>query len=194
MRFTHVLKGGTRGTRFCGCVQFRGFFRGGVVSEVFEEDADDALAFGFAEFRAGGERAVERVGDDFFDEVGFGFAAGMTGRGFAGEVEAGDLEAVEEQAGTFGIELVAGDALEDLADGGLDGAAVLGQGQVEVGVAGAAFAGVFHGVAGGVVVVAELLVAEAGAAAAAAVGEDVAALVAFRFFWHGVSPLGTCWS
>ena len=49
----------------------------------------------------------------------------------------------------------------------------------------------FHGAAGGVVVVAELFVAEAGAAAAAAVGEDVAALVAFWFFLHGVSPLGT---
>jgi hypothetical protein len=61
-----------------------------------------------------------------------------------------------------------------------------------VGVAGVRIG---HGAAGGVVVVAELLVAEAGAAAAAAVGEDVAALVAFRFFvgfvWHVVSPLGT---
>ena len=39
-----------------------------------------------------------------------------------------------------------------------------------------------RGFAGGVVVVAEVFAAEAGAAAAVAVGEDVAALVAFRCF------------
>jgi hypothetical protein len=187
----------TWGTRFCGFPRLSGFappFRcfWGVVAEVFEEGLDDALVFGFAEFGAGGERAVDGVGDDLFDQIGFGFAAGLAGgRGFAGEVEAGDLEAVEEQAGTFGVDLVAGDALEDLADGGLDGAAVFGEGQVEVGVAGV---WVFHGAAGGVVVVAELFVAKAGAAAAAAVGEDVAALVAFRFFLHGGIPPRYFWS
>jgi hypothetical protein len=52
--------------------------------------------------------------------------------------------------------------------------------------------------AGGVVVVAEFFVVQAGAAAAVAVGEDVAALEAFRCFgsgfddgvWHCVPPLG----
>jgi hypothetical protein len=43
-----------------------------------------------------------------------------------GEVEAGDLEAVEEQAGSFRVEVVGGYALEDHSDGGLDGGAVFG--------------------------------------------------------------------
>ena len=43
-----------------------------------------------------------------------------------GEVEAGDLEAVEEQAGSAGVEVVAGDFLQDDADRGLDGGAVFG--------------------------------------------------------------------
>jgi hypothetical protein len=44
------------------------------------------------------------------------------------------------------------------------------------------------GLAGGVVVVAEFFAAEADAAAAVAVGEDVAALLAFRFgFGHACS-------
>jgi hypothetical protein len=43
-----------------------------------------------------------------------------------GEVEAGDLEAVEEEAGAARVDVVGGYALKDLADGGLDGGAVLG--------------------------------------------------------------------
>ena len=105
-----------------------------------------------------------------------------------GQVEAGDLEAVEEEAGALGVDLVAGDAEQDLADGALDGGAVLGQGDVEVGLAATAVAGVLDRAARGVVVVAELLVAQAGAAAAVAVGEDVAALVAFGGVWHGGIP------
>ena len=54
------------------------------------------------------------MGGGFFDEFGLG------GLGF-GEVEAGDLEAVEEEAGSAGVDVVGGDALEDLADGVLDG-------------------------------------------------------------------------
>jgi len=87
--------------------------------------------FGLAEFGAGGQRAVDGVGDDLFYQGRclFGFAAGLAGGcGFAGQVEAGDLEAVEEQAGALGVDLVGGDALQDLADGGLDGAAVFGEG------------------------------------------------------------------
>ncbi|MBB5315654.1 hypothetical protein [Tunturibacter empetritectus] len=60
----------------------------------------------------------------------------------------------------------------------MNGGAILGQGQIEGGAAGAAAAGSGDGLAGGVVVVAELFAAEAWAAAAMAVGEDVAALVA----------------
>jgi ABC-type nitrate/sulfonate/bicarbonate transport system permease component len=52
---------------------------------------------------------------------------------------------------------------------------------VEGGAAAAALFRVGYGFAGGVVVVAEMLAAEAGAGAAVAVGEDVAALVLLRF-------------
>ena len=45
-----------------------------------------------------------------------------------GEVEAGDLEAVEEQSCSSRVEVVGGYFLQDDADGGLDGAAVLGEG------------------------------------------------------------------
>ena len=55
-------------------------------------------------------------------------------------------------------------------------------------LAAAAVAGVLDRAAGGVVVVAELLVAQAWAAAAVAVGEDVAALVAFGCVVHGGIP------
>jgi hypothetical protein len=49
-----------------------------------------------------------------------GFALGF------GKVEAGDLEAVEEETGAAGVDVVGGDALEDFADGGLNGRAVFG--------------------------------------------------------------------
>jgi hypothetical protein len=78
--------------------------------------------------------------------------------------------------------LVGGDALEDFADGGLDGGTVFRERQVEGGAAGAALLWVDDGFSGGVVVVAELFVAQAWAGAAAAIGEDVAALVLFRRF------------
>jgi hypothetical protein len=83
------------------------------------------------------------------------------------------------------------DALEDDADGGLDGGTVLGQGELEAGVGVAVEVGRGFGAAGGVVVVAEVLVAEAFAAAAVSVGEDVAALEVLDFgVWHvwGPSP------
>jgi hypothetical protein len=47
------------------------------------------------------------------------------------EVEAGDLEAVEKEAGAARIDGVGGDALEDFADGELDGGAVFGEGEGE---------------------------------------------------------------
>jgi hypothetical protein len=65
------------------------------------------------------------VGSDLFDDFDwFGFGV-VAGGGF-GEVEASDLEAVEEEAGAAGVDVVGGDALEDFADGGLDGGAVFG--------------------------------------------------------------------
>ena len=48
------------------------------------------------------------------------------GDGLFGEVEAGDLEAIEEEAGAAWVDVVGGDALEDFADRGLDGGAVFG--------------------------------------------------------------------
>jgi hypothetical protein len=74
------------------------------------------------------------------------------------------------------------DALEDFADGGLDGGAVLWERQFEGGATAAAPAWVDDWLAGGVVVVTELFLAEAWAGAAASVGEDVAALVLFGGF------------
>ena len=103
------------------------------------------------------------------------------------------MEAVEEEAGAAGVDLVAGDAAEDFADGELDGGAVFGHGEVKVGLVGLALAWVLYGAAGGVVVVAEVFGAEAWAAAAVAVGEDVAALVAF-WLGHWVLPLVYFWS
>ena len=117
------------------------------------------------------------MGGDLLDDFGgFGFGV-VVGCGF-GEVEACDLEAVEEQAGAAGVDVVGGDAAENFADGLLDGGTVFRQRKVEGGAAAAALAQVGDWLAGGVVVVAELFLAKAWAGAAASVGEDVAALVA----------------
>ena len=133
------------------------------------------------------------VGGDLFDGLwGFFVSCVVCGFGVAWEVGAGDLEAVEEETGALGVDLVVGDAEEDLADGELDGGAVFGHGEVE-GVAVFAGARVLDRAAGGVVVVAEVFLAQAWAAAAVAVGEDVAALVAF-WFGHWVLPLVYFWS
>jgi hypothetical protein len=94
------------------------------------------------------------------------------------EVLAGDLEAVEQEACAARVEVVGGDALQNLAKGELEGGAVVRPGEVEVAEAGLAGGGVFHRLAVGVVEVAEVLVAEARAAAAATSGEDVTALKA----------------
>ena len=138
--------------------------------------ATELLRVSFGAFGSWGEDAELGVGGDLFD--GFGFGCGVRWVGF-GEVEAGDLEAVEEQTGAAGVDVVGGDALEDFADGVLDGGTVFGQRKVEGGAAAAALLGVGDGLSGGVVVVAEVFFAQAGAAAAVAVGEDVAALVLF---------------
>jgi hypothetical protein len=122
--------------------------------------------------------------------LGGGFAVRGWG---AGQVEAGDLEAVEEETGAFGVDLVAGDAAEDLADGALDGGAVFGEREVEVRLAGAAAGGVFDGEAGGVVVVTKFFVAEAWAAAAVSVGEDMTALERLTVSDIVVSRGGTFW-
>jgi hypothetical protein len=165
--------------------------------QAAEELADDAeVFFFFDDFGAGSEGAEFGVDDDLLYDSGLrggfdiveeasgvtaasGGAAACSGLGGAGEVDAGDLEAVEEEAGAARVDFVGGDAAENLADGGLDGGPVLGVGQVEGGAAAAALARVGDRAAGGVVVVAEFFLAEAWAGAAAPVGEDVAALVLF---------------
>jgi hypothetical protein len=185
-----VFYGGLEGGEDLGF----GFWGGVFLGEAVEELAHDAAgALGLGELSGWGEEALFGVGGDVFDGL-VGFFAGVAcGLGLAGEVGAGDLQAVEEEAGAARVDLVAGDAAEDLADGELDGGAVFGHGEVEEDGAGLALAGVLHGSAGGVVVVAEVFSAQAWAAAAVAVGEDVAALVAFGF-GHWVLPLVDFWS
>ncbi len=140
----------------------------------------------------GGEGAEGGVFDEVFDGLG-GCGGGGSG-GQAREAERGYLQAVEQDTGAARGEIVGGDAFEDLADGGLDAGAVgdVGGREDVGGEASFAGGGGLDGAAGGVVVVAEGLVAEAGAAATVAVGEDVAALEAGvgGGGWHGESPAG----
>ena len=93
----------------------------------------------------------------------------------AGEVGAGDLQAVEEDGGSLVVHVSGGDAGEDVVEGDLDGVAVVDGLHFEH--AEAAGEGCV-GQAGAVVVVAEVVAAEGGRAAAAAVGVDVAAEIA----------------
>jgi hypothetical protein len=168
---------------------YRGFgsgfgseFGSGFGHDSFDETGDGAFAFsGVAYFRAGGEGAELGIGGDLFDNfdlLGFGVLAGQ---GF-GEVETGDLEAVEEEPGAAGINVVGGDALENLPDGLLDRGTVFGEREVEGGAA-LALVRVVDGPSGGVVVVAEVFSAEARAAATATVGEDVAGIGSVLMLW-----------
>jgi len=116
-----------------------GFVFGGVFGFVFgvfvpllHEDVCEGLFFASGlEFGYGGERAVDFV----FDHIFYRFSEL---RGWFGEVGGGDLEAVEEQAGALGVDVVGGDAAQDFADGELDGGAVFGLGHVEGGLFAAA--------------------------------------------------------
>ena len=162
-----------------------------VFQNALDEEGDGTFALGgFAYFGARGEDAQLGVGGDLFDDFDrFGFGVAVS-RGF-GEVETGDLEAVEEKAGAPGVDVVGGDAAENFADRVLDRGAVFGQRQVEGGAAALALMRVSDGFSGGVVVVAEVFSTQARAAAAVAVSEDMAALVLFGCFGcvlHGPSP------
>ncbi len=125
-----------------------------------------------------GEEAVLGVVGDLGDELGGLGGIGLVG--LEGQVEAGDLEAVEEQAGAARVDFIGGDTAQDFSDGLLDSAAVFGVGEGEAGLAALAGGGVLDWAAGIVVVVAKAVralgAADGWAAAAAAVGEDVAAL------------------
>jgi hypothetical protein len=178
------------------------FFGFGIAQHLFQHENGGAFGAGAGGGELGwrGEDAEVGVDCDFFYGLCVGLGCGSAGSAAGcglrfGEVEAGDLEAVEEEAGAAGVDVVGGDALEDLTDGGLDGGSVFRQRKVEGGAAAAALARVGHGFSGGVVVVAEVFAAEAWAGAAASVGEDVAALVLLRCFVGVVhrcpSPRGT---
>jgi hypothetical protein len=171
--------GKDRGRLRCFVLYGVAFF-GKPLPRHSEELGDDAGAVVF-DFDFGRERAMDGIDDDLFDKLGFDGSAAV-GQDLW-EIEAGDLKAVEEQAGAAWVDVVGGDAAEDFDDGGLEAGAVIGvgDGEVEGGLAASAGSWFLCGFAGGVVVVAELFAAEAWAAAAGAVGEDVAALVAFWF-------------
>ena len=86
-----------------------------AFEHLLDQEGDGAFALGgFADLCRWGEGAQFGMGGGFFNEFG------LSGLRF-GEVEAGDLEAVEEEAGAARVDVVGGDALEDLADGVLDG-------------------------------------------------------------------------
>jgi hypothetical protein len=101
-----------------------------VESQLVEESGYGAAAGCVLScFRDWGEWAKGAIEDDFFDCF-CGWSRAMAG-GVAGQIEAGDLEAVEQETCPARVDVVGGDALEDLADRGLDGGAVFGQRQVE---------------------------------------------------------------
>ena len=97
------------------------------MRHALEEQGDGAFrSCGLGDVGARGEDAEGWIdGDLFYGFDGFGFGVALRVL-LSGQVEAGDLEAVEEEAGAAGVDVVGGDALEDLADGGLDGGAVFG--------------------------------------------------------------------
>ena len=137
--------------------------------DVFPHGLAGATAFKV--FGGRSECAEVRVLNDFVDG-GDGFLRGLR----LGQVEAGDLEAVEQETGSAGIEVIGGYALKDFADGALDGAAVFRDGQVKLAATLLSADRIGDGFAGLVVVVAEVFVAECWAGATVPVGEDVAAL------------------
>jgi hypothetical protein len=93
---------------------------GFALHDFLDQPGNGAFALGgLADFGGWGEDAQFGVGGDLFDDFdGVGFGIAVDG-GF-GKVEACDLEAVEEETGAAGVDVVGGDALEDLADRVLD--------------------------------------------------------------------------
>ena len=160
--------------------------------EVVEQAGEGAAAvfgggggvLGRGELGDGRDGAEVGVEDEIFDDVfwmvgviGGGGAGGVQagvagaaaggagyagGAGFVEEVSAGDEETVQETAGALVVELVGGDAGEDLGEGKLDTGAVVDGGQLEDGVLGVDSSVAGCGAAGGVVVVAEGLSAQGG--------------------------------
>jgi hypothetical protein len=98
----------------------------------------------------------------------------------AGEVAAGDLEGVEEETGTAGIDVVGGDASDDLAEGILDVGAATGCWKQESVAPSLPLLRVGDGATGGVVVVAKFFSAEGRTATMTSIGPGVAAEIVLR--------------
>jgi hypothetical protein len=110
-----------------------------LLAEFTEEAFGLLGGDGGGEFGAGSDLAEGGMLDDGFDlGVVVGVGVGGLEGGLAGHVAAGDLDAVEEASGAAGVDVVGGDAGEDVVDGGEDGGAVLDAGHEEGGAAGAA--------------------------------------------------------
>ena len=215
------LKGGEDGFAgggfaVLGCAG-RGFYAV-VFGEVVEERGHNVAAER-AETRRGGEGVfVERVAGCGLLVAGCGLPVVRLGGGFfffllfllllfflvvVVEVEGGDLEAVEEQAGAAAVDVVEGEVGDDFSDGLLDVGAGGRFGEFEGAAAGVAGLGVGGGLALLVVEVAVVFVAQGVAATAVSVDEDVAATEVlgdlrarllgnlFVDVVHGYSPLGT---
>ena len=98
---------------------------------IFATDVFPHLCAGLEGVGGRGEEPVFRMGDDLFEGL-LGEGLGVRWKLLMGrEIGAGDLEAVEEEAGAAWVESVGGEALEDEADGELDGGAVLGDGELD---------------------------------------------------------------
>lgn len=164
-----------------------------MLLHILQELLGIAAAFfgllGLFEFGLRGDDAQVGVMDDGVDRFWFAVSVGDGLRRLAREGAVGDLEGVEHHAGAAEVDGVGGDGVEDLPCGEADAVAILGHGEILQGrlghaggegggLPGVALAGVGDGHAGGVVVGAEVLATHAGAAATAALGEDVAALLA----------------
>ncbi len=130
-----------------------------LLLEPLEEELGDAGFFDLgrgAELGDGGYEAQGGVFDDF-DDGGLRDVGDRLG---AGQVRGRDLEAVKDEAGAAGVEVAGGKPAEDFAEACLDGGAVFWQGEIEGAAAGALLG--LGGLAGGVVVEAEIFFAEAG--------------------------------
>jgi hypothetical protein len=181
--------GGARlggGLGCCCCDLGRGDFGdGGDGAEVWVEDEVFDEVVGRVILRGGGVGVAAvgvaavgvAAGGGAADVAAAVGAAGVSGGGarIAREVGAGDEQAVEEMAGALGVELVGGNAVEDLGEGELDAGAVVDGGQLELGLGGMDSAMARGGAAGGMVLIAEGFSAQSGRAATAARGVDVTA-------------------
>lgn len=148
-------------------------------------------------FGEGGDEAVDLVVDHFMHEGEWwsGEEVGFWG-GFAGEQLDDELQIVKEFAGAGSVDVVGGNELEYAGGGGKGGGPVFDEREIEGLRLVSAGTGGGFGAAGGVVVIAEVFVAEGGRSALVSGGVDVAAAVAglgdggeFGLVEH-VSPLG----